>query len=87
MGGRGAANQVQRFAGPDGSLPAPVVSVAGAMPDAHLDQYRDFLAALRGEGTVRVGLEENRRAVAVITGLYESQRTGRPVPLAPVPVA
>ncbi|PRY14009.1 Gfo/Idh/MocA family protein [Kineococcus rhizosphaerae] len=87
MGGRGRDNQVQRFAGPDGSLPAPTVSVEGAMPDAHLDQYRDFLAAVRGEGPVLVGLEENRQAVAVITGLYESQRTGRPVSLTPVPVA
>ena len=82
MGSRGSGtNQVERFAGPDGALPAPTTSVPGRMSDAHLLQYRNFLAALRGEEALRVGLEENRRAVAVITGLYESVRTGRPVPL------
>jgi predicted dehydrogenase len=81
-GAHGAGtNQVQRFAGPDGSLPAPVSSVPGQMSDAHLEQYRNFLAALRGEAELRVGLEENRLAVGLITGLYESVRTGRPVPL------
>jgi UDP-N-acetyl-2-amino-2-deoxyglucuronate dehydrogenase len=45
-------------------------------------QYRNFLAALGGEEPVRVGLQENREAVALITGLYESARTGAPVALA-----
>ena len=82
MGGRGeGTNQVQRFAGPDGAVPAPRSSAPGRMSDAHEHQYRNFLAALRGEEELRVSLEENRRAVGVITGLYESVRTGRPVPL------
>ncbi|WP_432563851.1 Gfo/Idh/MocA family protein [Kineococcus sp. SYSU DK003] len=82
MGGNGAGtNQVQRFAGPDGVVPAPPTSVPGRMNDAHLYQYRNVLAALRGEEELRVGLEENRQAVAVITGLYESVRTGAPVTL------
>lgn len=53
----------------------------GPPVDALVHQYRDFFTALRGEGRVRVGLEENRQAVAVVTGLYESARTGRPVRL------
>jgi len=82
MGGRASSsNQVQRFAGPDGALPGPVSSTPGRMSDAHEHQYRNVLAALRGEEELRVTLEENRRAVSVITGLYESVRTGRPVPL------
>ncbi len=49
--------------------------------DALVHQYRNFFAALRGEEEARVGLEENRQAVALVTGLYEAARTGRPVRL------
>ena len=49
--------------------------------DPMVHQYRNFLAALDGEASVRVGLAENRQAVALIHGLYESARTGRPVSL------
>lgn len=45
-------------------------------------QYLDLLAAIRTDTSPRVGLEENRAAVAVITSAYESSRTGRPVSLA-----
>jgi UDP-N-acetyl-2-amino-2-deoxyglucuronate dehydrogenase len=82
MGARGAGtNQVGRFGGPEAT--APVTSLPGRMSDAHLAQYRNVLAALRGEAELRVGLEENRLAVALITGLYESARTSRPVALTP----
>lgn len=50
--------------------------------DAHRAQYDNFLAALRGEESIRVGLAENRLAICVILGAYESARTGRPVTLA-----
>ena len=50
--------------------------------DAHRRQYENFLAALAGEETLRVDLETNRQAIAIITGAYESARTGRPVSLA-----
>ena len=39
------------------------------------------LAALAGTEQVRVDLETNRRSIGVITGVYESARTGRPVTL------
>lgn len=60
---------------------------AGADPGrlgvlAHRRQYENFLAALDGTETVRVDLETNRQAVAIITGVYESARTGRAVSLA-----
>ena len=49
--------------------------------DAHRLQYENFLAALSGEEPLRVDLETNRHSIAVITAVYESARTGRPVRL------
>ncbi len=77
----GDANQASRYHGEDGRPQVAGTSVPGAMGDAHLFQYRDVLAAIDGEREVRVGIAENRRAIAIITGLYESTRTGRPVAL------
>ena len=48
---------------------------------AHRRQYENFLAALAGEEALRVDLETNRRSIGVITGVYESARTGKPVAL------
>ena len=53
----------------------------GLSTDAHRRQYENFVAALAGEQTLRVDLETNRQAIAIITGAYESARTGRPVSL------
>jgi predicted dehydrogenase len=49
--------------------------------DAHRRQYENFLAALAGKEPLRVDLETNRQSIAVITGVYESARTGKPVAL------
>lgn len=68
---------------PDASTRPPVG--AGADPSslslAHVAQYRNVLAALRGQERLVVGLEENRQSLAVICGVYESARTGKPVRL------
>jgi len=53
----------------------------GLSPLAHHRQYENFLAALAGEESVRVDLETNRRSVELITAVYESARTGKPVAL------
>ena len=53
----------------------------GQLSDAHRKQYLNFLGALAGTEKLRVDLETNRQAVAVITAAYESARTGRPVVL------
>jgi UDP-N-acetyl-2-amino-2-deoxyglucuronate dehydrogenase len=53
----------------------------GRLSDAHRLQYLNFLGALDGTDTVRVTLETNRQSIGVITGAYESARTGRPVAL------
>jgi UDP-N-acetyl-2-amino-2-deoxyglucuronate dehydrogenase len=57
-------------------------SQAGGLSSlAHHRQYENFLAALAGEEPLRVDLETNRRSIGVITGVYESARTGKPVAL------
>jgi UDP-N-acetyl-2-amino-2-deoxyglucuronate dehydrogenase len=80
-GGQGAGNQLEQYglelggAGSAGSDPAD-------LSDAHERQYLDFLAAVRDGRAPRVGLEQNRLSLSVITGAYESARTGLPVRLA-----
>ncbi|GAB2605681.1 oxidoreductase [Paractinoplanes abujensis] len=53
----------------------------GMLSDAHRLQYLNFLDALAGNAHLRVDLETNRQSIAVITGAYESARTGKPVTL------
>jgi UDP-N-acetyl-2-amino-2-deoxyglucuronate dehydrogenase len=68
-----------------GSTSAREVPTAGSDPgqlsDSHRRQYLNFLGALDGTDRLRVDLETNRQSIAVITGGYESARTGRPVRL------
>jgi UDP-N-acetyl-2-amino-2-deoxyglucuronate dehydrogenase len=68
-----------------GATSSRAVSTAGSDPgqlsDAHRLQYLNFLGALDGTDRLRVDLETNRQSIAVITGVYESARTGRPVTL------
>jgi UDP-N-acetyl-2-amino-2-deoxyglucuronate dehydrogenase len=77
-----AINQIAEF--PDASGAA--AQTAGSNPgqlaiDAHRRQYENFLAALAGKESLRVDLETNRQSIGVITGVYESARTGKPVAL------
>ena len=53
----------------------------GQLSDSHRLQYLNFLGALDGTDQLRVDLETNRQSIGVITGVYESARTGRPVRL------
>jgi UDP-N-acetyl-2-amino-2-deoxyglucuronate dehydrogenase len=68
-----------------GATSARAVPTAGSDPgqlsDSHRLQYLNFLGALDGTEPLRVDLETNRQSIAVITGAYESARTGRPVSL------
>jgi predicted dehydrogenase len=70
-----------------GALSARAVPAAtagsdpGQLSDAHRLQYLNFLGALDGTDRLRVDLETNRQSIAVITGVYESARSGRPVTL------
>jgi UDP-N-acetyl-2-amino-2-deoxyglucuronate dehydrogenase len=68
-----------------GTTSARAVPTAGSDPgqlsDAHRSQYLNVLGALDGTEELRVTLEANRQSIGVITGAYESARTGRPVSL------
>ncbi|MBG0741581.1 Gfo/Idh/MocA family oxidoreductase [Paeniglutamicibacter antarcticus] len=80
FGSNEPSNQLDRYQLQDSSAPAAGAD-PGQLSDAHRHQYRNFLAALRGEEEIRVGLAENRQSVSVIMGVYESARTGKPVSL------
>jgi UDP-N-acetyl-2-amino-2-deoxyglucuronate dehydrogenase len=60
---------------------ATASSNPGQLSDAHRLQYLNFLGALDGTEKLRVDLETNRQSIGVITGAYESARTGKPVRL------
>ena len=82
MGSRSTAvNQVADLPAADVARPT-AGSDPGQLSLAHRFQYENFLDALDGTAELRVDLETNRRSVGVITGVYESARTGRPVRLA-----
>jgi UDP-N-acetyl-2-amino-2-deoxyglucuronate dehydrogenase len=74
----------ERFMGTTSARVAPPPT-AGSDPsqlsDAHRSQYENFLAALDGTEELRVDLATNRRSIGVITGVYESARTGKAVSL------
>jgi UDP-N-acetyl-2-amino-2-deoxyglucuronate dehydrogenase len=74
-------NQLDDYVLADQTGPTAGSNPGGLSPLAHRRQYENFLAALAGEESVRVDLETNRRSVELITAVYESARTGKPVPL------
>ena len=74
-------NQVEDYDLAEQTGPTAGSSAGGLSPLAHRRQYENFLAALAGKEPVRVDLETNRRSIGVITGVYESARTGKPVAL------
>lgn len=80
FGSNGPTNQIGQYDVAAGSGPAAGAD-PGQLSDAHARQYGNFLAALRGEEEIRVGLGENRQSIGVIMGVYESARTGKPVSL------
>jgi UDP-N-acetyl-2-amino-2-deoxyglucuronate dehydrogenase len=61
--------------------PPAAASDPSRLSDAHRLQYLNFLGALDGTDELRVTLETNRQSIGVITGVYESARTGRSVAL------
>jgi UDP-N-acetyl-2-amino-2-deoxyglucuronate dehydrogenase len=74
-------NQVDNYDLTERIGPTAGSSAGGLSPLAHRRQYENFLAALAGTEPVRVDLETNRRSIGIITGVYESARTGKPVAL------
>jgi UDP-N-acetyl-2-amino-2-deoxyglucuronate dehydrogenase len=51
----------------------------GSLSMAHRDQIEDFVEAVRDRREPLVNLEEGRKPLAIIRGIYESARTGGPV--------
>jgi UDP-N-acetyl-2-amino-2-deoxyglucuronate dehydrogenase len=77
-----AINQIAEYPEASGSAAQTAGSNPGQLAvDAHRRQYENFLAALTGQEPLRVDLETNRQSIAIITGVYESARTGKPVAL------
>ena len=74
-------NQVADYVPSSDDPEAGAGSNPGQLSNAHRSQYENFLAALAGTETLRVDLATNRQAISIITGVYESARTGKPVPL------
>jgi len=54
----------------------------GELPNFHAYQLRDVIGAIRDKRPPAVDGFDGRRVVAIIQGVYESGRTGRPVKLA-----
>ena len=54
-----------------------------ALSDAHIDQYRDFVDAIEHGRPPLVTVAEAGRTLAVVRAIYDSARTGAPVPLTP----
>ena len=81
-GADGGANQVAAVL-PEPSAPGPSAgSDPAALSDAHVAQYRDFLDAIEAGRPPLVTTAEASRTLAVIHGIYDSARTGRPVTIA-----
>jgi UDP-N-acetyl-2-amino-2-deoxyglucuronate dehydrogenase len=75
-------NQIADYPNASGGAALTAGSDPGRLAiDAHRRQYENFLAALAGKEELRVDLETNRQSIAIITSVYESARTGRPVTL------
>jgi predicted dehydrogenase len=53
----------------------------GELPNFHAYQLHDVIGAIRDKRPPAVTGVDGRRVVAIIQGVYESGRTGRPVKL------
>src|SRR5262249_62147510 len=51
---------------------------SGDLPNFHAHQLRDVIGAVREKRSPAVTGVDGRRVVAIIQGVYESGRTGRP---------
>ena len=81
-GGKDTINQVADYPEASGTAGPTAGADPGAMENiAHRRQYENFLDALAGTAEIRVTLETNRQAISIITGVYESARSGQPVRL------
>ena len=77
-GGENQAEEVMEQYGEGGSGPGAGAD-PGSLSMAHRDQIQDFVEAVREGREPLVNLQEGRKPLAIIQGIYESARTGWPV--------
>jgi UDP-N-acetyl-2-amino-2-deoxyglucuronate dehydrogenase len=77
-GGENQAERVRERYGETATGPG-AASDPASLSMAHRDQIQDFVEAVREGREPLVDLEEGRKSLAIIQGIYESARTGRPV--------
>jgi UDP-N-acetyl-2-amino-2-deoxyglucuronate dehydrogenase len=77
-GGENQAEEVMEQYGEGGGGPGAGAD-PGSLSMAHRDQIQDFVEAVREGREPLVNLQEGRKPLAIIQGIYESARTGGPV--------
>jgi UDP-N-acetyl-2-amino-2-deoxyglucuronate dehydrogenase len=77
-GGENQAEEVMEQYGEGGAGPGAGAD-PGSLSMAHRDQIQDFVEAVREGREPLVNLQEGRKPLAIIQGIYESARTGGPV--------
>jgi UDP-N-acetyl-2-amino-2-deoxyglucuronate dehydrogenase len=80
-GADGGHNQAEEIMERFGEVESGVGAGAdpGSLSMAHRDQIQDFVEAVREGREPSINLEEGRKPLAIIQGIYESARTGEPV--------
>jgi predicted dehydrogenase len=77
-GGENQAGKIIENYGVAGTMPG-AGSDPGSLSMAHREQIADFVEAVREDREPSVTVEEGRKPLAIIAGIYESTRSGRPV--------
>jgi predicted dehydrogenase len=77
-GGENQAEQVMEQYG-GGFAGSGAGSDPGSLSMAHRDQIADFVRAVKEDREPSINVEEGRKPLAIIAGIYESVRTGGPV--------
>ena len=80
-GAEGGENQAEEVLEKYGGVPMGpgAGSDPGSLSTAHRDQIGDFVGAVREDREPTVTVEEGRKPLAIIAGIYASARTGGPV--------
>lgn len=77
-GGNQAGEVMQRY-GASGGSESGAGADPGSLSMAHRDQIHDFIEAVREDRAPSIDIEEGRKPLAIIAGIYESARTGEAV--------
>lgn len=78
-GGENQAGEVMQRYGALGGSESGAGADPGSLSMAHRDQIHDFIEAVREDRAPSIDIEEGRKPLAIIAGIYESARTGEAV--------